>query len=246
MSIVAESRKALRQAAKCILDQLVPGHCLLCGSASDGDLVCAACDDNLPRLGASACPRCAEPDMGGLICPSCQKQAPPFARAWAVWRYEYPLDRLVQALKYGAELGLTQYFGKALSKQLAPFAQEWDGIVPLPLHSRRLMERGFNQGHEVARVIAGHLQLPLLSQICHRQRPTQPQAGLHLEERRRNLRQAFHCTTDLASQRLLLVDDVMTSGATLAECARTLKLHGASAVDVAVVARTPSHLTAYP
>ena len=113
-----------------------------------------------------------------------------------------------------------------------------DLIIPLPLHGERLRERGFNQALELARPIARHLRCPIATTVCQRIRHTAAQADLPWKERAKNMRGAFHCSDDLSGQRILLVDDVMTTGATLDECARTLKLHGATSVTLAVVART--------
>jgi ComF family protein len=110
-------------------------------------------------------------------------------------------------------------------------------IIPLPLHPERLRERGFNQSMEIAREIGKVLQRPVNHAALFRTRPTASQAGLALKARHRNVKGAFECTADLTGRHVLLVDDVMTSGATANECARVLKLHGASEVSVAVAAR---------
>jgi ComF family protein len=113
-----------------------------------------------------------------------------------------------------------------------------DIVVPLPLHPVRLRERGFNQALELARPVAARLGLPLDFQTCERIRHTPAQASLSWKNREKNIRHAFQCTRELSGQRILLVDDVMTTGASLNELARTLKQHGASEVTLLVVART--------
>lgn len=208
--------------------------CLLCG-ASSPTLLCAGCADDLPLLAAPGCPVCALPTPAGEVCGQCLREAPAFDRTQAAFRYDFPIDKLVQSFKYGHRLALGPYFGAQLVS-LAKTSRT-DIIVPLPLHRNRLAARGFNQAVELARPIARALAKPLASDICRRMRDTAPQADLPWSARKNNLRQAFHCTATLTGKHVLLVDDVMTTGASLNECARVLKLHGAASVDVLVLAR---------
>ena len=214
--------------------RLLPQDCVLCGAASD-DIICPGCCADLPPLPEQRCTTCAQPSPDGLTCGRCLAHPPHFDRTHAVFAYAYPLDRLVQAFKYGHRLALGRYFGQRIADLVAHEAV--DLIVPLPLHGERLRERGFNQALELARPLARHLHRPLTTTICQRIRHTAAQADLPWKERAKNMRGAFRCTDDLSGQRILLVDDVMTTGATLDECARTLKLHGAASVTLAVVAR---------
>ena len=209
--------------------------CLLCMAADCRQLLCAACADDLPRLPATRCPRCALPTPAGETCGRCLAKPPHFDRTIAAYRYDFPLDKLIHAFKYGHRLALANFFGQALNEACSVTAA--DRIIPMPLHSERLRQRGFNQALELARPVAARLNTPLDAKHCLRTRDTRPQADLPWRERARNMRGAFHCTTDFSGQRLLLIDDVMTTGASLDECARTLKLHGAASVDVLVVAR---------
>lgn len=233
MSILAEKLRRLRRRA---LDFALPQDCLLCAAPAAGDLLCAACADELPRLAQSRCPRCALPAPGGEVCGRCQRHPPHFDRLLAVFPYAFPIDRMLQQLKYGHQLALAAWFGE----RLLPLAERLaaDLIVPLPLHPERMTARGFNQAIEIARPLARATGLPLDTAICTRQRATPPQEGLNLRERRRNLRNAFACNATLAGMHVLLVDDVVTSGATIGECARTLRLHGAREISVLAVART--------
>lgn len=241
MSIVAQSRQILFKHLKSLRDVLLPGSCLLCTASCGRQLICSPCQASLPTLGAGCCPRCAEPGCGGLPCGHCQNNPPHFDAAWALWRYEHPVDRLVQALKYQGQLGLAPAFAHALAPLLVCGAQDWDCIVPLPLHPSRLAERGFNQTQEISRHLARHLGLALTPHLLQRTRATPPQAALPLDKRQANMRNAFHCPGGVDKKSILVLDDVLTSGATLSEAARTLKLHGATRVDVAVMARTLHH-----
>lgn len=227
-------REALASFAKRMFDTALPQSCVVCGVDSPA-VLCPACDNDLPRLPSACCPQCAEPTAHGEVCGRCLKEPPHFDATQAAFRYEFPVDRLIQALKYGHQLALAAWFGRQLAARLDNTGA--DCLVPLPLHAARLKERGFNQSMEIARSFGTLHRLPLSPQLLVRRRPTAPQAELALDERAANVRGAFECPADLSGRRILLVDDVMTSGATLDEAARTLKLHGAARVDVAVVAR---------
>ena len=214
---------------------LLPQDCFLCAAPGGDGLLCPACAASLPRLTAERCPVCALPTPGASICGACLKRAPHFDATQAVFRYEFPVDRLIQSLKYAHRLASTDFFGKALVQIAA--ASRPDLIVPVPLSAARLAQRGFNQALEIARPLARALGAPLEISGIHRQRDTAPQASLPWKERVKNIRHAFDCTIDLRGKTVLLVDDVMTTGATLDELARTLKAHGAARVEACVLAR---------
>jgi len=145
------------------------------------------------------------------------------------------------ALKYGHQLAIAPWLGKTLANHPSLQNIGIDQIISMPLHPDRIKERGFNQSIEIARPLCHALQRRLLLDCLKRTRATQPQAELNLKERHSNVRGAFECTSDLTGQSILLLDDVMTTGATLNECARVLKLHGARHVMVAVAARALHH-----
>jgi ComF family protein len=175
--------------------------------------------------------------LDGAVCGHCLRHRPAFDRTEAVFAYAFPLDVLVQHCKYRGALELTELFAQALGTR--PLDQGGvDLIVPMPLHPARLGERGFNQAAEIARRVAARLGFSWQADACERVRNTPPQAGLALKARRRNLRGAFTCKQDLSGRRVALVDDVMTSGASLNELARVVKQAGASHVEAWVAART--------
>lgn len=210
--------------------------CQLCGGAG-AEPVCSRCVAELPAL-PEHCPLCAMASPGGLPCGGCLKHPPSFDRTIALWRYEFPCDRLVQSLKYHARLALAGWFARMLaSRPLAPV----DLIVPMPLHPRRLAERGFNQSVEIARLLSRRSFIPLQARGARRVKDTLPQTGLPYEKRARNVRGAFACSLDLSGRAVAVVDDVMTTGATLNELARSLKRAGAARVDNWVIARTLPH-----
>lgn len=231
MSIAADLKKAWHNTAAALL----PQDCFLCAAASGDNLLCPACSASLPYLSAERCPLCALPTPGAAVCGACLKQAPHFDATRAVFRYEFPLDRLIQSLKYAHRLASANFLGRALAQLASPLRP--DLVLPVPLAPARLAERGFNQALELARPLARALGAPLELSRIHRRRDTAPQASLPWKERKRNIRHAFECEIDLAGKTVLVVDDVMTTGATLDELARTLKAHGATRVENCVLAR---------
>jgi ComF family protein len=214
---------------------LFGGSCFLCkGSCSE--LLCAACDADLPRLTGPRCPRCALESPRGEVCGRCLSEAPRYDATVAALAYEFPADALVHALKFRGELALAGFLGELLSQRIS--SHEVDCVVPVPLSAARLRERGYNHAAEIARSLSpGKMELNL----CVRERDTPPQMELPLDERRRNVRGAFRCTRALAGQSVAVVDDVMTTGATLDEVAAVLKAAGASRVVNWIVARTFPH-----
>ncbi|OHC69154.1 MAG: phosphoribosyltransferase [Rhodocyclales bacterium GWA2_65_20] len=217
-----------------VLSALLPQECLLCGARSGDTLLCAECAGTLPLLPALHCPVCALPTSGGETCGACLKSPPAYDATFAVWRYAFPLDKLVQALKFQHRLALAGFFAAAMSKGPRPCG---DLLLPLPLSPQRLKERGFNQAAEIARPLARAFGIPLRRDDCKRTLETAPQTSLPWKERRRNVSNAFACQADLTGQAVIVIDDVMTTGATLDEFARTLKRHGAVRVSNWVVAR---------
>ena len=211
---------------------LFGGSCYLCRGAASGTL-CTACDADLPRLDGPRCPRCALDSPRGEVCGRCLSEAPHYDATVAALAYEFPADALVHALKFRGELALAALLGKELSRLVAGL--ETDYVIPVPLSAARLRQRGYNHAAEIARHIA---RKKLELSLCERGRDTPPQMDLPFAERQRNVRGAFRCTRAIAGASVAVVDDVMTTGATLNEVARTLKDAGAARVVNWVVART--------
>ncbi|GAB3251438.1 ComF family protein [Chitinimonas naiadis] len=186
----------------------------------------------------ASCPRCAIPTPQGNLCGACMQSPPSFDSTSAAWLYAWPVDRLIPAYKYAGQLVLTKPLAAGLIAK-AKAAVRPDALLAMPLHPTRLRERGFNQSHELARQLSRALDLPLLSDAVVRTRLTPPQASLPLDERHKAIRGVFQVQADVTGRHLALVDDVMTSGASLNELAKTLKAAGARQVDCWVLARTP-------
>jgi ComF family protein len=212
-----------------------PQRCLLCGAASEPDLLCIACDAELPRLPPALCRVCALPITGAEICGACLNRPPHFDRVSAVFAYRFPSDALVHALKYGGNLAVARILGEALGRTVA--SERADLIVPMPLSAQRLRARGFNQAHEIARAVGRATGIPVAAGICRRVIDTAAQAALPWKERARNVRGAFVCDADLSGRTVAVIDDVMTTGATLDEFAKNLRRAGALEVHGWVVAR---------
>ncbi|OGS75736.1 MAG: phosphoribosyltransferase [Gallionellales bacterium GWA2_55_18] len=214
--------------------------CVLCGSMSREGLWCAACDDTLPYLDAAYCPSCALPTPTGEICGQCLKHPPLFAHTTAVFGYTFPLDKLIQAMKYGEQLALAYAFAEKLAHRIDK-TELPDCIIPMPLHPAKLRERGFNQSQLLAAKTACGLGIELLPNACQRVRDTLPQSALPWKERKKNMRDAFCCDADLTGRHVALVDDVLTTGASLNALAGAVQKRGADRVSAWVVARTLPH-----
>lgn len=204
---------------------------------------CAPCHAALPRLADPCCRVCALPLTSGEVCGACLAHPPRYDRVHAPFAYVFPVDALIARYKYGGELSLAPVLAAELTGNAPPQA---DAVVPMPLSAARLRERGFNQAHELARIAGRGLRVPVLGHACRRVRDTAPQAALAWKERARNIRGAFVCDADLSGQRIAVVDDVMTTGATLDELARVLKCAGAVEVQGWVVARTLKDVSRKP
>lgn len=216
---------------------VLPQACEVCGARCAHAPLCAACVSELPGAADPACAVCALPLPMAGVCGRCLKRMPAFDASRAVLAYTFPVDRLVQALKYRHRLGLAAYFSGLLLEAGRPDGV--DCVVPLPMHRRSLRERGFNQAVELARPLAQAWQLPLWLDAVQRTRDGPPQASLNGLARRRNVRGAFVADPQrFAGRSVLVVDDVMTTGATLEALARELKRAGAVRVENIVVART--------
>lgn len=214
--------------------------CPVCqGRAAHGRDFCAGCAAALPYLGP-ACPRCAAPhDLGASTaeCGRCQTEAPAYTASSALFRYAFPIDRLIQGLKYHGQLHHARLLGELLAARLAPHPTRPECILPVPLHAARLRERGYNQSLELARILARRLEVDLDYRSLQRTRATAPQTGLPLDQRARNVRQAFALAPGFSARHVAIVDDVMTSGHTAEAVAKCLRRAGVEEVEVWVVAR---------
>lgn len=242
-----------KQAAQRVLDLLYPPVCSLCGvNLSHGMALCDDCDGDLPRLEKPFCQSCGEafPGMidGPFACPNCHdlKFSFDFARPATV-RDERTLD-LVHRLKYGREIHLARELGRLACEsftadvRLAPALDGGWPLVPVPLHRKRLRHRHFNQAAEISLALAKRCGLPVLEAL-RRTRQTETQTALSRKQRMENLRGAFEITRrgqrwiERAPEGAVLIDDVLTTGSTVNECAKTLRRAGFKSVFVVTVMR---------
>lgn len=233
----ALSNRVPRILNKCLTHgrRLLPQSCLLCGADDAHGPFCEPCRMELPWLPRNRCRVCALPLKSGSVCGSCLDRPPRFDAVEAAFAYRFPVDALIPALKYGGRLALARALGEQLARTVT---REVDAIVPMPLAPARLAERGFNQALEIARVVATVTGMPVLREACRKVANTPPQASLPWGERVKNVRRAFVCDASFAGARIAVVDDVLTTGATLNELARVLRRAGAVEVVGWVVART--------
>jgi ComF family protein len=236
-----------------VLDAIYPPRCRFCKAhLEEGDAACfcPACRRQIRRIGSPLCTACGRPFPGGEDhrCGDCLLRPPFFARAraWACYSRDPdepdPLREVIQRFKYGRRVSLGKPLGRLMAagcQALFP-AGSLDALVPVPLHPQRLRWRGFNQALLLAREVSRRWGLPLYPFALARTKETLPQTELGEEERKRNVRGAFAVVSRPAveGKRLLLVDDVYTSGATVNECARALRRGGAEEVSVLTLART--------
>ncbi len=236
-----ELLSSLRSIAAEFADLLFPPHCALCKAplpSGTGLLcLCADCIAAFPPLPFARCPRCALPLDENGVCADCRRGTPPFAATAALGLYDGRLREAIQRLKYRGDFRLAQPLGLLLAQQVTKLGPI-DRIVPVPLHITRLRQRSYNQSQLLAQAIGKELHIPTAPRTLQRLQATTPQQTLSSEERLNNLRGMFALRADVRGLRVLMVDDVMTTGATLRECAQVLLSGGAAEVVTAVAART--------
>jgi ComF family protein len=222
------------------LDLLFPSQCAACQRG--GSVLCPSCLAAIQPLPGPCCQRCHTQISPEGICRQCQYHPLSMSGLRAVSAYQEPLRDCIHALKYGGNRRLAEPLGALLAQAYVVYGLQADVVIPVPLHSERERERGYNQSQLLAQVCATRLGLPLDSTVVSRIRPTQAQVHLTVSERQQNVAGAFCCTPASATEalhgrRILLIDDVCTTGATLEACAAPLFAAGAASVWGLVLAR---------
>lgn len=214
---------------------ILPARCEYCGAK--GATVCTACARDLP-WNRTACRFCALPLNAPGTCAACLESTPPFDSAFAAFRLEVPVQAQIHALKYRAQFRHAQRLGELMARNVASRAEPLPALlIPVPLHATRLRLRGYNQSQEFARVLMQTLNIKLVATAAQRVRATDDQIGKSAVERRRNVKGAFEIARPLAGLHIALLDDVMTTGATLSELARVCRKAGATRIEAWAVCR---------
>lgn len=228
---------------RAVIDAVLPPRCPGCGSIVDGDdRFCAGCFGELQFLGPPQCACCGVPlphdGDAAAQCGACLAEPPPFATARAPLAYGRPARQVVLALKHGRRLHLARLMARAMLRVAGPLPDD-AVIVPVPSHRWRLWQRGFNQAAEIARHLARQSGRPLLVDALERRKPTASTKGLTRKQRAANVAGAFQVArkADVQGRAVVLVDDVMTTGATVAACAKQLRRAGARHVAVLTYTR---------
>ncbi|MCB1984861.1 MAG: ComF family protein [Burkholderiales bacterium] len=218
-------------------------NCILCNALSN-QYFCTACHKSIPRLSANQCITCSKiiTINQNNKCGACLSTPPAYAATIAALSYSFPVDALIHALKYGMQLAIAPvlaqlFIDKLNSLELSEFP---DLVIPMPLHPKRLQERGFNQALEIGHHLTRQLNIVLSSNSCRRIKNTPPQTDLPWKMREKNIQKAFSCNIDLSEKHVAVLDDVMTTGATLNELAKQLRKQGAKKITNWVIARVQS------
>ena len=228
---------------------LIPRACLLCRTPTqEPHHLCRACAKELPILSHS-CQKCAQflpaAERRQLTCGQCQSDPPPYNKVFALFPYQPPLPRLIAGLKFEEQFPIACLFSCLMAEAICgpwyPSTPPPDLILPMPLHSKRLQERGYNQAAIIAKPLAEAVKIPLDHGVI-RTKYTRPQSSFPAAERHQNIANAFTATRSYAGAHIAIVDDVMTTGQTVIAVARLLRKHGAKRVDIWCCARCDNRL----
>lgn len=245
-AIASGTRLSLRTGLRGLIGIVYPPTCIACQAATgEAQALCPACWRGIGFIERPYCERLGTPfpvDLGaGLLSPAAIADPPVFARARAVCRFDGTARELVHRLKYGDRVELSLTLGRMMAQAGRELVADADIVLPVPLHRTRLWRRRFNQAAALARAVSRETGLPLATTALTRIRRTRQQVGLTRAQRAENLQGAFHVSATMRSlvegRRILLVDDVLTTGATVNAAARALLRAHASAVDVLTFAR---------
>lgn len=222
------SKNRLARSCNSLLDILMPIYCLCCDLKSDTNIpVCSLCYPTLPWQN-NVCRLCANilPKSCVDICGRCIIKAPPWQECISLWQHCLPISNWINQLKHHSRLELARMFGLLLGTELKLRQIEFDAILPIPLHKTRLKQRGFNQAIEIARHLKAIKPAPILLWNIQREFATKPQQGLSHKLREQNLKNAFKLKKDIRAKTILIIDDVLTTGATCREvCKHIPKQH---------------------
>ncbi|MDG5499300.1 ComF family protein [Marinobacter sp. BGYM27] len=222
----------------------VNSPCIGCLTTTSASGLCPACTASLPA-NSSPCGQCGLPlpsiesSQGTALCGPCIASPPAFDRVVAPWIYGFPINAAISRFKYNSQRALGRPLAIALASTIRQQGKRLpDALVPVPMHSGKLRKRGFNQAEEIAIWLSEQLDVPVIEGVLKRTRRSDAQSGLNRQRRLTNLKGAF-AVKQSVPEYIALVDDVMTTGATVEELSRLLRRHGVKRIDVWVIARTP-------
>lgn len=219
---------AVATAGTRLLDVLLPVNCVVC--RTEGQYLCEGCVDDLPRLTSPYCYLCANPNVPQL-CRWCFENSPRFDRARAPYLYEGPAKQMVLDLKYRGVRIAARPMARMLAGYLERNPYPVDALVPVPLHTKRERQRGYSQSGLLCEELSDITGVPVNNNALRRTRNTSPQVEMDSpEDRRSNISRAFECTSELEGARIMLMDDVITTGNTMSACAEEMKVAGVASV----------------
>ena len=228
---------SLSRVAKTTVDFFFPKQCVGCGKV--GDFLCSSCKEKLPRLLSPICSKCGKPEASGITCPSCWQEKAEIDGIRSLFLFDNVMRKAIHQLKYYNLKAISPCLAHFLADYLATVPLPGEVLVPVPLHPKRLKQRGYNQASLLARELSKLAKLPVIEDCLIRVKEAPPQARTtNAEERRKNVIDAFICRDEKVSgKQIILIDDVCTSGATLNSSARALKNKGAISVWGLTLAR---------
>jgi competence protein ComFC len=220
-----------------VVDSFFPKRCVGCGRL--GGFLCPECLEKLSRLLPPLCPNCGRPQASGIVCPDCWQRQTEIDGIRSLFRFNDIIRKAIHQLKYRNFKAISPCLAELLADYLRSNPLPGEALICVPLHPRRLRERGYNQSNLLARRLGKRIDLPVIENCLIRVTQTQPQVrAADVEERRRNVADAFMCRDERVNGRqIILIDDVCTSGATLESCAVALKNKGATSVWGLTLAR---------
>ncbi|TLM79217.1 ComF family protein [Microbulbifer harenosus] len=230
-----------------LLDQLLDrclARCLLCGTGEEIRAgICAPCQGDLPSI-QHACARCALPlkNASDRACPRCLQQPPPQSRSYVCWNYAYPVAQLVQRFKYRRDFAAGRTLAELAAEQIGRklhSSERPDLLIPVPLHWRKQLTRGYNQAQLIADILGKHWQIPVDGRALRKVTHTGSQQQLRRSQRLKNLARSFAASPAVEGMHIGLVDDVITTGATVEAATQSLLHSGAVRVSTYALARTP-------
>lgn len=219
------------------VDSFFPRRCVGCGRV--GGFLCPECLRKLPRLLPPLCPGCGRPQASGIVCPDCRQRQTEIDGIRSLFRFDEVIRKAIHQLKYRNLKAISPRLAELLADSLRSNPLPGEALVCVPLHPRRLRERGYNQSSLLAGELGRRIDLPMIEDCLIRVKQAQPQVrAVDVEERRRNVADAFVCRDEkVEGKQIILIDDVCTSGATLESCAAALKSKGATSVWGLTLAR---------